>query len=213
MSVDQTSQLIQLVLNSVLMAIACSVVLLAVVTRQTVTDQQLRRLSRDAQALLDGIDPLQEAFIAEEVFPRAYPHYLPFSVRRERANQLKLQQKHLRQRHRMTQTSILATYAALLLLLINIGLLALRTLIAWDGLVTLSLYLFTAGTLVFLLSVGLALLEVYRSRCSLLEELYERLPLHSVTAFRVRFPLTPPQIGLRRTQPRLAGSRQRTQAS
>lgn len=213
MSVDQTSQLIQLVLNSVLMAIACSLVLLAIMTRQTATDQQLRRLNRDAQTLFDGIDPLREAFIAEDVFLGASRHYLPFSVRRERANQLKQQRKHLQQRHRMTQTSILATYTALLLLLSNTGLLALRTLLNWDWLVTLSLYLFTAGTLVFLLSIGLALLDLYRSRCSLLEELYERLPVNSVTAFRVKFPLTPQQIGLRRTQARLAESRQRTQVS
>lgn len=213
MSVDQTSQLIQLVLNSVLMAIACSLVLLAVVTRQTVTDYQLQRLNRDAQALLDGIDPLREAFIAEDVFPSASRYYLPFSVRRERASQLKLQQKHLRQRHRMTQASILTTSVALLLLLSSTGLLALRTLIDWDWLVTLSLYLFTAGTLVFLISVGLALLEAYRSRGSLLEELYERLPVNSVTPFRVKFPLTPQQLGLRKTQPKLAGSRQRTQVS
>jgi Protein of unknown function (DUF2721) len=213
MSVDQTSQLIQLVLNSVLMAIACGLVLLVMLTRHTAIGQQLRLLNRDVQTLFDGIDPLQEAFIAEAVFPTTARHYLPSSVRRERANQLKAQQQHLRQRYRMTQTSMLVTYGALLLLLSNTGLLAFRTLINWDWLVSLSLYLFTGGTLVFLVGVGLALLDGYRSRRSLLEELRDGLPIDSVAILRVKLPLTAQQLGLRKTQQRLAANRQRTQAS
>lgn len=213
MSVDQTSQLIQLVLNSVLMAIACGLVLLAMLTRHTAIYQQLRLLSRDVQTLLDGIDPLWDAFISEDVFPSASRHYLPPSTRRERANQLKAQQHYLRQRYRLTQTSILATYGALLLLLINTGLLALRTLINWDWLVKISLYLFTAGTVVFLLGVGLALADIYSSRRSLLEELYERIPVDGITAFRVKLPLATPKLGLRRTQRKLPISPQQTQVS
>jgi len=125
MSVDQTSQLIQLVLNSVLMAIACGLVLLALLTRHTAIYQQLCLLSRDVQALFDGIDPLWDAFISEDVFPSAARHYLPAATRRERASLLKAQQQYLRQRYRLTQTSVLATYGALLLLLGNVGLLAL----------------------------------------------------------------------------------------
>lgn len=208
MSVDQTSQLIQLVLNSVLMAIACGLVLLAILTRHTGIDQQLRLLNRDVQTLFDGIDPLQEAFIAEDVFPTTSRHYVPSRARRERASQLKMQQQYLRQRYRISQTSMLATYVALLLLLSNTGLLALRTLIDWDGLVTLSLYLFIAGILMFLMGVGLALLDVYRSRRSLLEELHERLPINRITVFRVKLPLTSPQLGLRRTQRKLPVSSQ-----
>ena len=208
MSIDQTSQLIQLVLNSVLMAIACGLVLLAILTRHIGIDQQLRCLNRDVQTLFDGIDPLQEAFIAEAVFPSTSRHYVPSSARRERAGQLKMQQQYLRQRYRISQTSMLATYVALLLLLSNTGLLALRTLIDWDWLVTLSLYLFVAGILVFLMGVGLALLDVYRSRRSLLEEFHERLPINRITVFRVKLPLTSQRLGLRRTQRKLPVSSQ-----
>ncbi len=213
MSVDQTSQLIQLVLNSVLMAIACGLVLLALVTRHTAIHQQLRSLSRDVQALLDGIDPLWDAFISEDVFPSAARHYLPVTTRRERVSQLKVQQQYLRQRYRLTQTSVLITYGALLLLLGNVGLLALRTLIGWDWLVTISLYLFAGGTVVFLLGVGLAVVDIYKSRRSLLEELYGHLDADNIAAFRVKLPLTARPLGFCRHQRKLPVSPQQTQVS
>ena len=58
------------------------------------------------------------------------------------------------------------------------------------------------------MGVGLALLDVYRSRRSLLEEFHERLPINRITVFRVKLPLTSQRLGLRRTQRKLPVSSQ-----
>jgi len=149
MSVDQTSQLLQLILNSVLMMAVCGLILMGLLAHQGVIYQRLQWVNREYRDQLVGTARLQ----------------------RDRFSALKTHQLTLRQHYRQIQRSIFLTYGGLWLLAFSTLCLALRTLWNVGGLIPISLGFFMGGNGLLLLGFGVALLEVRRSQGSVLAEL------------------------------------------
>lgn len=139
MTVEQTNQLIQLTLNSVLMIVACGMVLTGVLRRYRAIAEQLQAVTR-------------EYFDLAEPGERWQGDRLLF---------LKSQIRQLRQSYKMTQVSVQTTYSALALLVASTLSMSLRTLVGLDWLIHLSLALFVIGVGILLLGVGVALFDSY----------------------------------------------------
>jgi hypothetical protein len=146
MSVEQTSQLIQLILNSALMAIAAGIILVGLLLRHTALHLRLRDVHDSTEELMGG----------GVVF------------RGDRFTHLRHQQQYFRQRCRASFQSILFAYGALMLLLFNVLLLSLRTLLDWSWLIPGSLVLFLLGAGATLLALGAALIDFYRAQRAIL---------------------------------------------
>ena len=149
MDIEQTSQLLQLILNSVLMLSTCVVIWGVLVGRHMATHNRLRGLNQEYFQLLNHA----------------------VMLRGDRLHQIRGQLQQFRQRYQLTHLSLLTIYAALLLLGINVFAIALRTLVNWQWLIAGSLVLFAIGTVAMILSTALALLEACQSRQSVLEEM------------------------------------------
>ncbi|MEO1209269.1 MAG: DUF2721 domain-containing protein [Cyanobacteria bacterium J06638_20] len=149
MSVEQTSQLLQLILNSVLMVAVCGVMLMGLLAHQGTLYQRLQWLNRECREQLTGT-----AFLE-----------------RDRFQTMKHQQKILRERYRQAQNSIFLAYGAVVALLFSTFLLACRTFLQINSLIPGSLLFFVLGNMALLASAGLALLEIQRERQSILSEL------------------------------------------
>ncbi|MBW4691020.1 MAG: DUF2721 domain-containing protein [Lyngbya sp. HA4199-MV5] len=158
MSVEQTTQLIQLVLNSVLMAFACTLLLNRISLRQTALEEQLHTANRQCVDLL-GISNEGRSDVS----------------RGDRATSRVLQaKKYLRQlqhRYQVIRYGVLANAYALLCAIASTLALALRALVNLEWLVPLSLGLFVLGVTLLLLGVGLMLLDLHTADRSLWEEI------------------------------------------
>lgn len=150
MTVEQTSQLIQLILNSVLLLLACLVILSGLLVRHTAIAERLRKLSQDYH------DALEESTVQRGG---------------DRPIMLRNQLLRMRSRTQTAQNSILMLYGAVLCASLSTFCLALRALIFWNGLIAASFYLFIFAVAVLLGGVGLALVDFSQSRDSLKEEL------------------------------------------
>lgn len=138
MSVDQTSQLIQLMLNSVLMMALCGSLAIGLIIRQRAIVSQLRLLK-----------PLYEdAATGLRLFPP------------ERFLQLKAQLRLLRRHYRLIRLACWSANSALVLCAGSTLLLALRTLVLLNRLIPLSLLLFTSGAALLLLGIVLGWLSL-----------------------------------------------------
>ncbi|MBE9180697.1 DUF2721 domain-containing protein [Oculatella sp. LEGE 06141] len=141
MSVEQTSQLIQLILNSVLMVTACVMALGSLVMRHAAINDRLKTTHREYSELCSDRD----------IF------------RSDRLLQLKSQLRQLRQRYRMAYRSVLALHYALLLFVASTFITTLRATLHQDWLIPGGLILFTAGIGLLLVGLGFALMDVHTS--------------------------------------------------
>lgn len=167
MTVEQTSQLIQLILNSALMVAVCGLVLLGMLVRQGTLQQQLHWVNREYREQLMGTAILQG----------------------DRFQLLKNQQQELRRHYRQAQAGILIAYSALLLLLMSSFMLALRTLCNQDWLIPASMVMFAVGNGVLVLSVGMAIFEIRTASNSLLGELRDWVQWRDPEGIRPRLAL------------------------
>lgn len=167
MTVEQTSQLIQLILNSALMVVVCGLVLLGMLVRQGTLQQQLHWVNREYREQLMGTAILQG----------------------DRFQYLKNQQQELRRHYRQAQAGILIAYSALLLLLMSSFMLALRTLWNQDWLIPASMVMFGVGNGVLVLSVGMAIFEIRSASNSLLGELRDWVQWRDPEGIRPRLAL------------------------
>lgn len=148
MSVEQTTQLIQLLLNSVLMVMASVIALGSLLMRHNTLREGLRACHREY------VEDLKQSTDAP----------------RDRSS--------FKRRLQVLVTSYQTSYASVQVLYVALGCfalstlsLSLRTFLQWNGFISVSLGLFVLGTGLLLLGVGLALLEFYRSRRHLQDEL------------------------------------------
>ncbi len=136
-SIAQTSQLLQLVLNSAVMMVIALIWWGVVVFRLNTVSNQMQRLKRQ--------------------YRRTQP---------DNNQQLRIRLRHHRHdltvRYRVTRHSALIMYYVLLALVTSLFLLSLRALIHSNLLITVSLFLFVTGAAGILLSVALALMEFYQ---------------------------------------------------
>jgi len=141
MSIQQTTQLIQLILNSVLMLNAAAIVLGILMLRHGMLHNQLRSLNQDYVAELEQTEGWWN----------------------RRLLQAGRQLRQLQQHHRSTAKSVLCMQCAVATFAASTLLLTLRTIISLDGLIACSLWLVVAGILALLAGLGLALLDFYRT--------------------------------------------------
>jgi hypothetical protein len=188
MGVEQTSQLIQLILNSVLMVIASVVILGSLLVRYTAIVGRCRTLNRD---YLDAV--------AESESGEASPEII-----RQRLLPLRAQLYRVRLLCRAAQNSILAMYLGLFFFVMSTLCLALRTVFNLNGLINLSLWIFVVGMVINLCGIALALLDFYIARSSLHEEVAW---LFNTSAARFVQTVSPTRLSGRRGQPLTAGIR------
>ncbi len=149
MSVEQTQQLIQLILNSVLMLTVCVIVLGGLSLRHNALSCQLQSLNQEYFALLKATGLL----------------------RGDRPLQIRGQLRQLRQRYRTVHYSIVIIHYALICFVVSTLMLILRTLLHSVFLIHASLVLSMMGLAILLLGMGLALIDFHAAKRSLWEEM------------------------------------------
>jgi hypothetical protein len=157
MSVEQTTQLIQLILNSVLMTVACALALSRLGTRHTSIEEKLQTANQWYTSLLETG---KEVRVADG----------SASFREVRLFQAKKSLRRLQRRYTVTHYSLLATHYALLFSIGSIFTMTLRALINADWLIVAALGLFVVGVACLLLGIGLTLIDLHSSDLHLLEE-------------------------------------------
>ncbi|MDX2231286.1 MAG: DUF2721 domain-containing protein [Leptolyngbyaceae cyanobacterium bins.349] len=160
MSVEQTTQLIQLILNSVLMSIACALVLGGLTARHTFISQQLQGLHRP--------EPSLDADLRSPATGWSVPSRL--SYRRSQIHRL-------RYRYRISRYSVLSAYYALLFAILSCFALVVRGMIDWNALIPIALGCFVIGVSTLLVAVGLTLVDWHLSDRALLDEVQQLLSL------------------------------------
>ncbi|NJL44957.1 MAG: DUF2721 domain-containing protein [Leptolyngbyaceae cyanobacterium SM2_3_12] len=137
MSIAQTTQLLQLVLNSAVMMVIALAWWGIVAMRLSAVTDQMQRLRRQ---LRQGDGALRQGSLAR----------------------LRQHRHELGVRYRLTRHSVLIMHYVLLVLMTSLLLLSLRALINANGLITVALFLFVMGCAGIVLSVALALMEFYQ---------------------------------------------------
>lgn len=138
MSVEQTTQLIQLILNSVLMSVACALVLSGLTVRHATIGDRLEE-SRQDEPLNANLDLTRD-------------HPMP-----------RRQLRRLQQRYSISRYSVLTAYYALLFSTLSCFALAVRGILDWNWLISIALGIFVLGTAALLVAVGLTLIEIHLS--------------------------------------------------
>ncbi|HEY9639373.1 MAG TPA: DUF2721 domain-containing protein [Coleofasciculaceae cyanobacterium] len=171
---EQTSQLIQLILNAVLMVMVCLLVLNGAMTRHRAVVERLRALQEASQeASVSWLDSDLNTGDRTGTHPQPHP---------QRFKQLKAQFPLLRRHYNLTHTSVVTALWALLCCLGSAFIMSCRTLMNWNSLISVALVLFTAGLAILLVSLGLTLLDVYGTQRSLRQELLGLLQVPIVSA-------------------------------
>ncbi|HEY9617864.1 MAG TPA: DUF2721 domain-containing protein [Microcoleaceae cyanobacterium] len=158
MSVEQSTQLIQLILNSILISVACALVLGGLTARQAALEERLQLLAR------------QYSDYAEQFESGA-------GLRSDRLGYVKKALRQVQYRYQISHYSVLAVHYALLFSIISVLILAFRTAINMDWLIPIALACFILGIAIMLLGVGLTLIDLHLSDRPLLEDLRSILNL------------------------------------
>lgn len=149
MSIEQTTQLIQLILNSVLMVAVGAVVWLGLMLRWVWLDSLLR--GAGGEVLRGELKGLGDRPWRLEQSWNSMSYRSLLALRRSN--------RRLRRHHQMVAVSLLVAHGSLLLLVSSTLLLALRTLVQANWLIQLSLGVFVLGVGGVLLALGLCLVD------------------------------------------------------
>ncbi|NDJ16332.1 hypothetical protein [Myxacorys almedinensis] len=161
MSVEQTTQIIQLVLNSVLMVLACAFVLGGLLLRRSVLENRLQATSIEYFQILHRLDDSRHS--SNEALQH---HRLLF---------LKKRLRHLQHHVKASRTSILGLYYALMVFAASVFALSLRTVFSASWLVSGAMALFMVGVAVLLASVALVVLDLHQSENPFWQEMRDTL--------------------------------------
>lgn len=164
MSIEQTSQLLQLILNSMLLILGCILLLSQFSMRRTGIEEQWQNLVRQGAELRE---------LENRGWARGH-----FAGAENRLLQVKKQLRQMQQRYQTLHLGCLAVHYALGLAIGSALTLALRTLLPLDWLIPLSLSLFVISVVVLLWSVVLILVDLHKTDRPLREELTDHLSLH-----------------------------------
>lgn len=165
MSVEQTTQLIQLILNSVLMSVACALVLGGLTARHAAIGQQLQAENReDAGSEWPGMT-------------------VPGVTQLPRGRSSRKQLHRLRYRYQIARYSVLSAYYALLFSGLSCFALVIRGLLDWNALIPVSLGFFVVGVATLLVAVSLTLIDWHLSDRALLDEVQKLLTFGHDTSF------------------------------
>jgi hypothetical protein len=179
MRVEQTDQLIQLILNSVVMMLTCVMVVGGWTTRHAATIDRLRLLQQEHLDRQDS--PLTG-------FDRSSSHH----VQQRRLSQFKANRLTLRRQYRLTQASVVTAVYALFCAVSSTLAIVCRALVDWNGLILIALVLFVAGLSLLLLSIGLVLVDIHLSSRSLWHEILKAELLKSNEVVTVKSSMRSP---------------------
>jgi hypothetical protein len=195
MDIEQTHQLLQLILNGVVMVVACVFLLAGLLRRHSAVSDRLQQ----TQEVYEYVDWLRQL--------DGFRDEIRAARTQQRLDLLKRQLEHLRQQCRSTHHSVIAIHYALLLLLSSTLLIALRTLVAMNSLIVVALVLFVAGIGVQLLAVGLTLNDLHTAHRSLWEMLRQVLVWDEQRHDRRRHRSRPPAQRFAKPAPRSTRSK------
>jgi hypothetical protein len=159
MSIEQTNQLILLILNSALMMILSAALLGGAWLRQNMLFEQLHQIRRRYQLMTQN----QETKIRADatVAPgKTSPNQasLQSSLKKIRSDRQRLSQQ-----YRWSHIGMLTLHMGLLLFSVSLLALALRSLLSFDGLISTALLLFTLGAAGLLAGTGCMLVGLWQS--------------------------------------------------
>jgi hypothetical protein len=137
-SIAQTSQLLQLILNSAVMMVIALVWWGVIVFRLNTVSNQMRRINK------------------------RYRRIPPDDNQKRVRLRLRQHRHDLTVRYRLTRHSVLIMHYVLMAQMASLFLLSLRALVNSNFLITMALFMFVMGTAGILLSVALALMEFYQ---------------------------------------------------
>ncbi len=173
MSVEQTTQLIQLIFNSVLLIVACALVMRYLGSRHLAVEKYWKTVNRRYAALLE-LEP------SHSNSSPAFPDH--------RLLQAKKSCRQVQNRYVRSCQSLLAIHYSLLLAVSSTLVMTLRALVHADWLIVTSLSLFVVAVALLLLSVGFSLLELNTADRPLWEELSGAVPAHKSDQLRPSSP-------------------------
>ena len=150
MSIEQTNQLILLMLNSVLMTLLSAALLGGAWLRQNMLSQQLGQVRRRYQQMTQCPTPgIASAGLALEK-----------SQIKANLKRLREQRQRLSNQYLWSHLGMLTLHVALLIFSVSLFALALRSLLSFDGLIATALVLFTLGSAGLLAGTGCILIDL-----------------------------------------------------
>ncbi len=160
MSIEQTNQLILLILNSALMMLLSAALLGGAWLRQNMLSQQLRQIRRRYRAMTQDMEPLNsaESAIAENA-PKK-PN-LQANLKKIRSDRQRLSHQ-----YRWSHIGMLTLHMVLLVFSVSLLALALRSLLSFDSLISTALILFTLGAAGLLVGAGCILIDLWQGNGS-----------------------------------------------
>jgi len=156
MTVEQTTQLIQLILNSVLMTVACGLALGRMGVRHTAAEEKLQTANQWYASLLETGNELRNTD--------------GVSLQEVRRFQVRKSLRRLQRQYTITRYSLMAAHYALFFSIVSTLTMTLRALINADWLIVVALGLFVIGVASLVFGVGLTLVDLHASDLSLWEE-------------------------------------------
>ena len=147
MSVEQSSQLILLIMNSVLMMLLSAALLGGVWLRQNTLSQQIQQIKINQQQITQDSQGQQNN--------RARPQHVQADLRKLRSDRTRLMHQYI-----WSRLSLLLLNVVLLIFSVSLCLLALRSLLAFDSLISSSLFFFTLGSVGLFVGAGCVFIDI-----------------------------------------------------
>ncbi|MEM6449887.1 MAG: hypothetical protein AAF703_06200 [Cyanobacteria bacterium P01_D01_bin.105] len=146
MSIEQSNQLILLILNSVLMTFLSTALLGGAWLRQNSLSQQLSQIRAHYQRMAPPLD------IRNDEDSR---HHLQIDLKKLRSDRYRIRNQYV-----WSRLGMVTLHAVLLTFGISLFTLALRSLISFDSLISIALVLFTIGSGGLLAGTGCILIDI-----------------------------------------------------
>jgi hypothetical protein len=163
MSIEQTNQLILLILNSVLMALLSAVLLGGAWLRQNTLSLQLHRVRSRYRQVMKSSGMVSNSMASgsiEATGETSSPSESPKNTLRADLRRIRDQRQRLNNQYLWSRTGMLILHLALLIFGLSLFALALRSLLSLDGLIAAALVLFTVGAAGLLTGTGCILIDL-----------------------------------------------------
>lgn len=162
MSIEQTNQLILLILNSVLTTLLSAALLGGAWLRQNMLAQQLSQVRRHYQQMTHQ----QITHSSATAAATASLAELDKDQRKARLKRVRDQRQRLSNQYFWSHIGTLILHVTLLAFSVSLFALALRSLLSFDGLISAALILFTLGTAGLLAGSGCILIDLIQGNSS-----------------------------------------------
>jgi hypothetical protein len=160
-TVASLARVIGAILAPVVMITSCSIFMNGLFTRYESVSARMRSLHRERLDLLDQAHPAGGAATRERRRIASIERQLPGMLRR----------------HRLIRNSVVAMSAAIIVLVCGMFLIAGAEVSNWTAVTGLALLAFLLGTALFLASVGIATVELWRSQREVEYEIQDGLAI------------------------------------